>query len=87
MEHEELPEAPGSFRFGIYAPQQIQVALRIEHDDDFAPTNVLGDEKLGKPGLSDPGGAKNQRVSYPIPDFHPDIGLRRLNAMDRRIAA
>ena len=44
VKHEELAFAAGPLRLGIGAPKEIDVALGVEHDHDFATANVLRNE-------------------------------------------
>ena len=53
VEHEKLASAPRSLCFRVYAPQEIEIAFRIEDDYDLTATNILGNEKLGEPTLPD----------------------------------
>ena len=47
MEQIEVPGPSCPLRFGVHAPQQIGIALRVEDDDHVTTADVLGDQDLG----------------------------------------
>ena len=87
VEEVELALATGALHFGPDPLDQLGVALGIEDDDDLAPMEVLGDEELAEPGLADARRAEDERMAYAIRERHGDRTFRKLDAVERRIAA
>ncbi|MGF6675754.1 hypothetical protein OKW44_003606 [Paraburkholderia sp. WSM4174] len=85
MEKRELALAPATFRLGVHAQQQVDVALRIEHDHDVAAMDVLGNQHLAQPGLAHARGAKHRHVPDAFANVEPDVALARFDAMQCRI--
>ena len=87
VEEEELAGAPGPLRLRVDAAQEIDVALGVEHDDDLAAADVLGEQQLRQPRLADPRGPQHQGVADAVGEIHPDVGLGELDAVEGGIAA
>src|SRR5690606_42158559 len=52
MEAVKLVQTAGAFCLHPHAPKQLGIALRIEHNDNFAVVDVLRDQDLGQPGFA-----------------------------------
>src|SRR3990167_3627154 len=87
VEHEELVFSSRALGLGVDAAKQVDIALGVEHDHHLAPAYVLREEYFGEPGFADPGCAQDQGMSDTVADVHPDVRLRRLDAVDGGISA
>jgi hypothetical protein len=87
VEHVELVLATGALALGVHAPQQVGIALGIEHDDHVAAADVLGDQDLGQPRLAHAGGPEDQGMPDPLTQAHPHRRLVGFDTVQRWLAA
>ena len=87
MKDIQLIPAPGPVGLCPDAFHQVCVAFWIKHDGDFTPPDILGDQQLGQPGLTDARGAINHRMANALPQGQGDVFFVGLDAVQRRIPA
>jgi len=75
MQHMEMMQSTGAFRFTNHARQYLEITFRVDENSDIAPTDVLCHEDFRETGLANSGRTQYQRVSNPLADIHADMLL------------